>query len=235
MFRSEGNPIRLLLVDDHQMLRLGLRTLFEEHSSVMEVVGEAGTLVEGLALARQQQPDVVLLDLRLPDGHGVEGCREIRAVCPNTRVLFLTSYVDDQAVFATVMAGAHGYLLKEVSSDTLVRSIVHVAGGGSCLDPVLAERARARINALSDPAQAPPGLSPQELRVLAHVAQGLTNKEIAVSLNLSDKTVRNYLSNVFAKLNVSRRSEAVALYLSRYTNQSVPLALSAEALPAIRP
>lgn len=230
MSRSEGAPIRLLLVDDHQMLRLGLRTLFEEHPSMVKVVGEAGTLAEGLALSQHLQPDVVLLDLRLPDGHGVEGCREIRAACPNTRVLFLTSYVDDEAVFATVMAGAHGYLLKEVSSATLVQSVVKVAGGGSCLDPMLADRARARINALSNPADAPPGLSPQEQRVLALVAQGMTNKEIAVAMTLSDKTVRNYLTNVFAKLNVSRRSEAVALYLSRYANQSATRALSAEPL-----
>lgn len=230
MSRSEGALIRLLLVDDHQLLRLGLRTLFEEHPSVISVVGEAGTLAEGLALSQQLQPDVVLLDLRLPDGHGVEGCREIRAACPNTRVLFLTSYVDDEAVFATVMAGAQGYLLKEVSSATLVQSVVHVADGGSCLDPMLAERVRARVNALSNPAEAPPGLSPQEQRVLALVAQGFTNKEIAVAMTLSDKTVRNYLTNAFGKLKVSRRSEAVALYLSRYTTQSAPRALSAEPL-----
>lgn len=219
MSHSEGAPIRLVLVDDHQLLRLGLRRLFEEDPSVLEVVGEAGTLAEGLALCQQLQPDVVLLDLRLPDGHGVEGCREIRASCPATRVLFLTSYVDDQAVFATVMAGAHGYLLKEVSSAALVQAVVKVAGGGSCLDPQLAERARARINALSNPAEAPPGLSPQEQRVLAYVAQGLTNKEIAAAMELSDKTVRNYLTSVFSKLNVSRRSEAVAFYFSRYSSQ----------------
>lgn len=230
MSRSEGAPIRLLLVDDHQLLRLGLRTLFEEQPTQITVAGEAGTLAEGLALSQELQPDVVLLDLRLPDGHGVEGCREIRAACPNTRVLFLTSYVDDEAVFATVMAGAQGYLLKEVSSAMLVQSVLHVAGGGSCLDPTLAERARARINALSSPAEAPPGLSQQEQRVLALVAQGLTNKEIAVAMTLSDKTVRNYLSNAFCKLNVSRRSEAVAVYVSRYTTQPAPPSLSAEPL-----
>jgi len=214
MLPCDRAPIRLLLVDDHQVLRTGLRVLLDADRGIT-VVGEAGTLEEGIALSQSLRPDVVLLDLRLPDGHGVDGCRDIRSRCPEIRVLFLTSYVDDQAVFATVMAGAQGYVLKEVSGDTLVQAILKVAGGGSYLDPVLAERARARIDALSDPKQTAQGLSPQEQRILAHLAQGLTNKEIASAMQLSEKTVRNYLTSVFSKLNVSRRTEAVSLYLKR--------------------
>lgn len=221
MSQRNQTPIRLLLIDDHQVLRVGLRTLFESGTDI-EVVGEAGTLAEGIALCQALRPDIVLLDLRLPDGHGVEGCREIRSRWPEIRVLFLTSYVDDQAVFATVMAGAQGYLLKEVSSETLVESIVKVAKGGACLDPMLVERARARIDSLSDPKQASPGLSPQEQRVLTQLAQGLTNKEIAAAMNLSEKTVRNYLTSVFSKLNVSRRTEAVARFLERHQPMTVP-------------
>jgi DNA-binding NarL/FixJ family response regulator len=141
-------------------------------------------------------------------------------VAPNSRVLFLTSYVDDEAVFSTVMAGAQGYLLKEVSGDSLVQAVSIIAAGGSCLDPMLAERAMIRIKALiTDPASATPILSEQEQRVLAYVAKGNTNKEVAVAMGLSDKTVRNYLSTIFQKLNVTRRSEAVAHYMRKYSDQ----------------
>lgn len=219
MSQPDAPPIRLLLVDDHQLLRMGLKTLFEETPAIV-VVGEAGTLAQAVALSEKFKPDVVLLDLRLPDGHGVEGCREIKMVSPNSRVLFLTSYVDDEAVIATIMAGAQGYLLKEVSGDLLIQAVVKVAGGGSCLDPILAERAMARIKAITDPvAGAAAALSEQEQRVLAFVAKGQTNKEVAVTMGLSDKTVKNYLNSIFHKLNVTRRSEAVAHYLRKYSTQ----------------
>ena len=221
MSMSNGTLIRLLLVEDHQILRSGLRVLFEEAPDIT-VVGEAGTMAEGIALSDALRPDVVLLDLRLPDGRGVDGCREIRSRCPGTKVLFLTSYVDDEAVFATVLAGAQGYLLKEVSSDVLVQAVVTVAEGGACLDPVLAERARVRLNHLSSPKRNESALSPQEQRVLEFLAKGLTNKEIAASMQLSEKTVRNYLTSVFSKLHVARRTEAVAYYLKQQTPLSIP-------------
>jgi DNA-binding NarL/FixJ family response regulator len=208
------------MVDDHEVLRLGLRTLFSEAGG-FEVVGEAGTMAEAISKARELDPDVILMDVRLPDGSGVEACREIRTQRPQTCVLFLTSYADDAAVLATILAGAQGFLLKEVGSDELLRAVRTVAGGQSILDPAVTQRVLARVQTLwSSTSTDPKGeaLSPQEHRVLALVAEGKTNKEIAVALNLSEKTVGNYLSNVFQKLNISRRSQA-AVYFTRHFPQ----------------
>lgn len=221
MSQPDHTPVRLLLIDDHHVLRLGLKALLDDGSSIA-VVGDAGTLAEGLALTYALRPDVVLMDLRLPDGRGVDGCREIRSRYPKIRVLFLTSYVDDEALFATVLAGAQGYVLKDVSGDVLAQAVRTVAGGGAWLDPSVADRARARIDALAGPTGHAQTLSPQERRILGYLTQGLTNKEIAVAMNLSEKTIRNYLTSVFTKLNVSRRTEAVALYMERLR----PLTLS---------
>ncbi|MES4785986.1 MAG: DNA-binding response regulator [Nitrospiraceae bacterium] len=159
------------------------------------------------------------MDVRLPDGSGVEACRTIRAERPETRILFLTSYADDDAVLATILAGAHGFLLKEVSSDELLRAVRTVASGQSILDPAVTHRVLARVQSLSAPSPAPKGeeLSLQEQRVLALVAEGKTNKEIAVSLNLSDKTVGNYLSNIFQKLQITRRAQAAAYFARRFS------------------
>lgn len=215
-----AHPIRLLMVDDHEVLRLGLRTLFSEAGG-FEVVGEAGTMAEAISKARELDPDVILMDVRLPDGSGVEACREIRTQRPQTYVLFLTSYADDAAVLATILAGAQGFLLKEVGSDELLRAVRTVAGGQSILDPAVTQRVLARVQTLSSSTSTDPkgeALSPQEHRVLALVAEGKTNKEIAVALNLSEKTVGNYLSNVFQKLNISRRSQA-AVYFTRHFPQ----------------
>jgi DNA-binding NarL/FixJ family response regulator len=217
---STPSGIRLLLVDDHQVLRLGLRTLFREAGGI-EVVGEAGTIADGIAEAARLKPDLVLMDVRLPDGSGVEACREIRAHRPETRVLFLTSYADDDAVLATILAGAHGFLLKDVGSTELLQSVRTVAAGRSVLDPGVTQRVLTQVRALSTgggDGKAPPGedLSPQERRVLALVAEGKTNKEIAAELNLSDKTVGNYLGNVFQKLHVTRRAQAAAYYTRHF-------------------
>lgn len=230
MSPASSHPIRLLLVDDHLLLRVGLRTLFEA-SPDFQVVGEADTLAQGIALSQALQPAVVLLDLRLPDGHGVEGCRTIRSICPDTKVLFLTSYVDDEALFSTVLAGAQGYLLKEVGQETLRDAVRRVAAGGAYLDPLLAERARARISAITEPSPSAPTLSPQEHRILVHVVEGLTNKEIASAMDLAEKTVRNYLTSAFSKLHVTRRAEAATLYQQRYI--ATPGAQSSETLRSV--
>jgi two-component system, NarL family, response regulator DevR len=220
---AHTQPIRLLMVDDHEVLRLGLRTLFSEADG-FEVVGEAGTMAGAISSARALEPDVVLMDVRLPDGSGVEACREIRTGHPQTRVLFLTSYADDDAVLATIVAGAQGFLLKEVGSDELLRAVRAVANGQSILDPAVTQRVLTRVQTLSASSTEPneEELSPQERRVLALVAEGKTNKEIAVALNLSEKTVGNYLSNVFQKLNITRRSQAAVYFTRHFPNRGIP-------------
>ncbi|HXF93795.1 MAG TPA: response regulator transcription factor [Nitrospiraceae bacterium] len=213
MPRPDTKPIRLLLVDDHQVLRLGLRTLFAEVGG-FQVVGEAGTKAAAVTEAARLKPDVVLMDVRLPDGSGIEACREIRAARPEIRVLFLTSYADDDAVLATILAGADGFLLKEIGGEELLRAARTVAGGQSILDPAVTERVLARLKSMPAPSHGEKrdALSPQEERVLALVAEGRTNKEIAVALNLSEKTVGNYLGNIFQKLHVTRRAQAAVYY-----------------------
>jgi DNA-binding NarL/FixJ family response regulator len=206
--------VRLLLVDDHEVVRLGLRALFERTGRI-EVIGEAGTMADAVTKAAKLKPDVVLLDFRLPDGSGVEACREIRADCPDTRVLFLTSFADENAVLSAVLGGAGGYLLKEIGGEALIRAIEAVAGGQSILDSAITKPVLARIRALSTSTSESEVLSPQEQKVLALVAEGKTNKEIAAALKLSDKTVKNYLSHVFQKLQISRRSQAAAYFAKR--------------------
>lgn len=213
MTHSHAKPIRLLLVDDHAVVRLGLRTLFKRAPAI-QIVGEAATMHEAVKEATRLTPDVILMDIRLPDGSGVEACREIREAHPDARVLFLTSFSDDETVLSTVFSGASGYLLKEVDREALIRAIEDVAKGQSILDPAVKERVLSRFQEeMSGEKQSAGGLlSPQEQRVLALVAKGHTNKEIAAALDLSDKTVRNYLHNVFQKLHISRRTEAVARF-----------------------
>lgn len=210
--------IGLLLVDDHEVVRIGLRTLIEKSENIA-VVGEAGTVAAAVAEARRLRPQVVLMDLRLSDGSGISACREILSREPSTRVLFLTSYSDEDAVRATVLAGAAGYLLKEIGHQALIKAIETVASGQSILDPGLTKTV---VNQLSDGAKAKRGgteeLSPQERRVLAQVVEGKTNKQIALALGISDKTVKNYLSNAFQKLQVTRRSHAAVVY-SRLVNK----------------
>ena len=205
-----------MLVDDHEVVRMGLRTLFSQRDEV-QVVAEAGSVADAIAQAATHNPDVVLMDLRLPDGTGVEACREILSTNPKTRVLFLTSYSDEDAVVSTILAGAAGYLLKEVGSQVLLDAIALVYGGQSILDPKVAQAVLGRVSALqrkpaSSASPSKDSLSPQERRILALVVEGRTNKEIAKALRLSDKTVKNYLSNAFQKMNVGRRSHAAALF-----------------------
>ena len=218
--RSETKLIRLLLVDDHEVLRIGLRTLFTE-AGAFQVVGEAGTMAAAMAEASRLKPHVVLMDVRLPDGSGIDACRTIRAEHEDTRVLFLTSFADDDAVLATILAGAHGFLLKEVSSEQLIQAVKTVASGQSILDSTVTRRVLAKVRSVSSPAphEKRDPLSPQEERVLALVAEGQTNKEIAVSLNLSDKTVGHYLENIFQKLQITRRTQAAVYFTQQQSKQ----------------
>jgi two-component system response regulator DevR len=207
--------IRLMLVDDHEVVRLGLRALFSQTGKV-EVVAEAGTVADAIERAAKHRPDLVLMDLRLPDGTGVDACRDILSANPGTRVLFLTSHSDEEAVTSTILAGAAGYLLKEIGSKALITAIETVASGESILDPKVTKAVLNRMSLLATGAvvrrAADEKLSPQERRILGLVVEGKTNKEIAKALDLSDKTVKNYLSNAFQKLNVRRRSQAAALF-----------------------
>jgi DNA-binding NarL/FixJ family response regulator len=205
-----------MVVDDHEVVRLGLNALFRQTSGI-EVVAEAGSVADAVKGAAQQRPDVVLMDLRLPDGTGIDACRDILSAHPGTRVLFLTSHSDEEAVMSTILAGAAGYLLKEVGSQALINAIELVHGGQSILDPKVTTAVLRRMSMLDGKAAAAKQpsrdtLSPQERRILALVVEGKTNKEIAKAIGLSDKTVKNYLSNAFQKLHVGRRSHAAALY-----------------------
>ena len=217
MVAVKTKQIRLLLVDDHEVVRVGLRTVLHNNQGIT-VVGEAGSKAAAVRAAKRLKPDIVLMDVRLPDGSGVEACRDILASDSTTRIIFLTSYADDDSVLAAVLAGAQGYVLKNIDSSLLVRSIRAVSNGRSLLNPALTQQALNWVKAW--PAQAGPvrkqSLAPQEERVLALVADGLTNKEIAATMQLSDKTVKNYLSNMFQKLQISRRTQAATFFVKRH-------------------
>jgi two-component system, NarL family, response regulator DevR len=211
------NAITLLLVDDHEVVRVGLSALLGREESIV-VVGEAGTVADAISRAALLQPRVILMDLRLPDGSGIDACREILSTAPATRMLFLTSYSDEESVMATLLAGAAGYLLKEIGHTALVRAIRATAEGQRILDPKLEELMREDVQRVIDASMrgdGPDALSPQELRILSLVVEGQTNKEIAKALDLSDKTVKNYLSNAFQKLHVKRRAQAAAVFSKR--------------------
>jgi DNA-binding NarL/FixJ family response regulator len=204
-------PLRILLVDDHEVVRAGVRMLLE-HRSNMEIVGEASTAAAAVAEAARTAPDVVIMDVRLPDGSGVEACREIRSARPDVRVLMLTSFADEEAVDASVMAGASGYLLKQTRSAELIRAIEVVAAGESLLDPTVTKQLLTRFRRLAGSGgDAVDALTEQERRVLALVGDGKTNREIAAALHLSEKTVKNYVSALLGKLHVQRRAAAAAL------------------------
>lgn len=210
--------IRLLLVDDSALVRRGVRSLLEgRHAQAeIEVVGEAGSVAEAVSVAKQTRPDIVLLDIRLPDGDGFEACRGILKDNPATRILMLTSFANDDFVHQAIVAGAHGYLMKEVDPERLIEAIVGIHRGESILGTGLIERVMDLVRAGRTGREAQSGLhllSAQERRVLALVAEGRTNKEIGVELGLSDNTVKNYLVNVFEKLKIKRRSQAAALWV----------------------
>ncbi len=214
--KREGN-VRILLVDDHEIVRQGLRTLLERREG-LQVVGEGGTAADAVREALRLRPDVVVMDVRLPDGSGVEACRELRAAAPEVKVLMLTSYPDEEAVFDSIMAGASGFVLKQVRASELVSAIQRVGQGESLLDPAITQKVLEKIKSLvgHGAGARDDGLTEQEVKVLALISQGKTNKEIAGDLFLSEKTVKNYVSNILDKLSLSRRSEAAAYWVRKY-------------------
>jgi len=215
----------LLIVDDHEVVRQGLRTLLELEPDI-HVVGEASSAADAVAQTSQLRPNVVLLDVKLPDGSGIAACRQILITTPTTRILMLTSFSDDAMVVDAVQSGAHGYALKDVRTQDLIGAIRTVAKGQGYLDPRVAKQTLHWIRHQSQTGSgALPDrltrLSPQERAILPLLAEGKTNKEIAASLRLSDKTVKNYLANIFDKLHVRRRTEAVSWYIRTGHTQHV--------------
>jgi two-component system response regulator DevR len=217
MEAMDGPPLRVMLVDDHEVVRDGIRALLEGTDDIV-VCAEAGSVRAAVAEAERALPDVIVMDVRLQDGSGIEATRDIRAQRPQTQVLMLTSFADDEALFASIMAGAAGYVLKQIKGGDLVRAIRTVGSGESLLDPAVTkgvlDRLRKGKHLFRDEKLA--RLSPQEERILGLVAAGRTNKQIGEELRLAEKTVKNYVSSILAKLEVARRAEAAA-YLARHT------------------
>jgi DNA-binding NarL/FixJ family response regulator len=211
---AEG-PVRVMLVDDHEVVREGLRTLLSRNKGML-VVAEAGTMAEAIETTARAKPDVIVMDVRLPDGSGVEACRTIREARPETKVIMLTSYADDEALFASIVAGAAGYLLKQTRGQAVIEAITSVAAGRSLLDPDVTGKVLERVRRGredQDPAFA--SLTDQERKVLEQLAEGKTNREIGAVLFLSEKTVKNYVSRILDKLGLSRRAEAAAYMAKR--------------------
>lgn len=214
MSKRNKKSISVVIVDDHEVVREGLRAMLSRHNDI-SVVGEASTMKNAVVESCRLKPNVVLMDVRLSDGSGVEACRVIRDSCPTTRVLFLSSYEDDEAVLAAVFGGASGYLLKHITAEGLMLAIHAVAQGQSILDPAITQPVLTRMRLQKEQALEPQRttLSVQQQRVLALIAEGKTNKEIGSSLELSDKTVKNYVRFIFQKMKVTRRGQAAALFI----------------------
>jgi two-component system response regulator DevR len=217
-----SRPLTLLIVDDHEVVRQGLVALLGRRPG-FQVVAEAGTVAEAIAAARTFRPDLIVMDIRLPDGSGIEACREIRAEMPETRVVMLTSYPDEEAVLSAIVAGASGYLLKQIRARDLVAALETVGQGGSLLDPAVTERVLERVRriATADEPDELAQLTSQERKILLLVAEGKTNKEIASEVFLSDKTVKNYVSSILAKLNLERRAQAAAFMARKHGSGGV--------------
>jgi len=204
-------PLRLLVVDDHEVVRQGLVSLLDRRDG-FEVVAQAGSVAESISMAARFEPDVVIMDVRLPDGSGIEACREIRAARPETRVVMLTSYPDEEAVLSAIIAGASGYLLKQIRGRELVSALEAVGRGESLLDSAVTEKVLERVRRVASGTATDElaELTSQERKILLLVADGKTNKEIAAEVFLSDKTVKNYVSSILSKLNLQRRAQAAA-------------------------
>ncbi len=210
----EAAATRVLVVDDHEVVREGLRTLLGKQKG-MTLVGEAATMKDAVEAAARAKPDVVIMDIRLPDGSGIEACRTIRAARPATGVIMLTSYADDEALFASILAGAAGYLLKDAKGQSVVDAITAVAQGRSLLDPTITGKVLERVRKGPDEDPGLASLTDQERKVLEHVAEGKTNREIGEIMFLSEKTVKNYVSRILDKLGLARRAEAAAYMAKR--------------------
>jgi DNA-binding NarL/FixJ family response regulator len=215
-----ARPLRILVVDDHEVVRQGLVALLDRRES-FEVVAQAGSVAEAVAAAAKFEPDVIVMDVRLPDGSGIEACREIRAARPETRVVMLTSYPDEEAVLSAIIAGAAGYLLKQVRGRDLVAALESVGRGDSLLDPAVTEKVLQRVRAAASGGVADElaELTAQERKILLLVAEGKTNKEIATEVFLSDKTVKNYVSSILSKLNLQRRTQAAAFVAKHHLGE----------------
>jgi len=208
-------PIKIVIVDDHEVVRHGLRSLLSLEQD-FKIIGETGNVAEAVSLVERVKPQIVLLDVKLPDATGMEACRRLLAVTSSLRILVVTSYAEDASIIGAVQSGAHGYVLKDIRTDELIQAIRAVAEGRGYLDPRIAQQALHWIRTQYRPdtaSQRSPRLSPQERLIVPLLAEGKTNKEIAAQLSLSDKTVKNYLANIFEKLNVRRRTEAVAWFV----------------------
>ncbi|MEU9128099.1 response regulator transcription factor [Kitasatospora sp. NPDC048540] len=212
---SENGQIRVFLLDDHEIVRRGVHDLLSTEEDI-EVVGEAGTAAEALARVAAVQPDVAVLDVRLPDGNGVEVCREVRSHHPQIRCLMLTSFSDDEALFDSIMAGASGYVLKAIRGTDLLSAVRDVAAGKSLLDPVATSRVLERLREGGEKEdQRLAQLTRQERRILDLIGEGMTNRQIGNELHLAEKTVKNYVSSLLAKMGMERRTQAAA-YVARH-------------------
>jgi len=200
----------VFLLDDHEVVRRGLRDLLETEDDI-QVVGESGSAQEATRRIPALRPHVAIFDARLPDGSGIDVCRDVRSIDPTIRGLILTSYEDDEALFAAIMAGADGYLLKQIHGTDLVDAVRRVAAGQSLLDPLITRRVLERIRHGVDQPQELAGLTPQERRILEHLAEGLTNRQIAERMFLAEKTIKNHVSSLLAKLGLERRTQAAVL------------------------
>jgi DNA-binding NarL/FixJ family response regulator len=205
-----SQSVRIFLLDDHEIVRRGIRDLLEAQEG-LTVVGEAGTAAEALAAIPQLLPDVAVLDARLPDGSGIEVCRDVRAEHPQVNVIILTSFDDDEALFSAIMAGAAGYALKQIRGNDLVDAVRRVAEGQSLLDPAVTAQVLDRIRNAPAPKDPLEELTAQERRILTLIGQGMTNRQIATEMYLAEKTVKNYVSQLLSKLGLQRRTQAAVL------------------------
>jgi len=203
-------PIRVFLLDDHEVVRRGLHDLLESEGDI-EVVGESGSVKEAIARIPALRPDVAGLDGRLPDGSGIDVCREVRSIDPTIKALILTSYDDDEALFAAILAGAAGYVLKQITGTDLLDGVRRVAAGQSLLDPTLTARVLERVRKGPEVNKELAALTEQERKILALIAEGLTNRQIGERLFLAEKTVKNYVSSILSKLGLERRTQAAVL------------------------